>query len=113
MVEGRAEQTATVGSEVEPWLAQVLAQVASGAPIITPATRLIEDLGLDSLALAELGEHIAVKAGRELSAEELSNVNTVDDLQRLVDEGRNHPRLPSYARLARPYTFALPAALRN
>jgi long-chain acyl-CoA synthetase len=73
---------------------------------------LIEDLGLDSLALAELGEHIAVKAGRELSAEELANVNTVDDLQRLVGEGQNRPRLPSYARLARPYTLELPSPLK-
>jgi len=113
MVESHADQRATFSSEVEPWLAQALAQVASVAPEITPATRLIEDLGLDSLALAELGEHIAVKAGRELSAEELSNISTVDDLQRLVGQGQSRPRLPSYARFGRPYTIELPAALRR
>ena len=113
MLESHAEERATVSGEVEPWLAQVLAQVASGAPSITPATRLIEDLGLDSLALAELGEHIATKAGRELSAEELSNVSTVDGLQRLVAEGQSRPRLPSYGRLARPYTVALPSPLKR
>jgi long-chain acyl-CoA synthetase len=113
MVESHAQEPTAVCTEVEPWLAQALTQVASGAPNITPATRLIEDLGLDSLALAELGEHIAVKAGRELSAEELSNVNTVDDLQRLVDQGQNRPRLPSYARFTRPYTFELPSPLKR
>jgi long-chain acyl-CoA synthetase len=113
MIESHADQRTTVATEVEPWLAEALAQVASGAPVITPATRLIEDLGLDSLALAELGEHIEVKAGRELSAEELANVNTVDDLQRLVGQGQNRPRLPSYARLARPYTVELPRALKH
>jgi long-chain acyl-CoA synthetase len=113
MVESQAQAQPTFSSEVEPWLAQALAQVASVAPEITPATRLIEDLGLDSLALAELGEHIAVKAGRELSAEELSNISTVDDLQRLVGEGQNRPRLPSYARFARPFTIELPSALKR
>jgi long-chain acyl-CoA synthetase len=113
MVESHAQARPTFSSEVEPWLAQALAQVASVAPEITPATRLIEDLGLDSLALAELGEHIAVKAGRELSAEELSNISTVDDLQRLVGEGQNRPRLPSYARFARPFTIELPSALKR
>jgi long-chain acyl-CoA synthetase len=112
MVESQIDRPATFSTEVESWLAQALVQVASAAPEITPATRLIEDLGLDSLALAELSEHIAVKAGRELSAEELSNISTVDDLQRLVGEGQNRPRLPSYARFARPYTIELPAALK-
>jgi acyl carrier protein len=90
-----------------------LEQVASGAANIDPATRLIEDLGLDSLALAELAEQIAVKAGRELSAEELANIATVDDLQRIVSERRNRPKLPSYARFAQPYTIELPAPLRR
>ena len=44
------------GDEIAPWLAHALEQVAGGATEITPATRLIEDLGLDSLALAELAE---------------------------------------------------------
>ncbi|MGH7934957.1 MAG: AMP-binding protein [Candidatus Binataceae bacterium] len=113
MVESNAEQQTTVNAEVEPWLAQALAQVAAGAINITPATRLIEDLGLDSLALAELGEHIAVKTGRELSAEELSEVRTVDDLQRIVGQGQNRPHLPSYARFARPFTIELPAPLKR
>jgi long-chain acyl-CoA synthetase len=113
MVESHAQERAAISTEVEPWLAQALTQVAGGAVNIAPATRLIEDLGLDSLALAELGEHIAIKAGRELTAEELSNVATVDDLQRLVDEGRNRPKLPSYARFAAPYTPALPAIMRR
>jgi long-chain acyl-CoA synthetase len=113
MVARGNQQQATSSAEVEPWLAQALSQVNSASINITPATRLIEDLGLDSLALAELGEHIATKTGRELSAEELSEVSTVDDLQRIVGQGQNRPHLPSYARYARPFTFELPAPLRR
>jgi long-chain acyl-CoA synthetase len=113
MVEGHDEARATVSMEVEPWLAEALAQVANGSRDISPATRLIEDLGLDSLALAELAEHIAVKAGRDLSAEELANVATVQDLQRIVSAGQNRPKLPSYARFAAPYTLALPKPLQR
>ena len=85
----------------------------SGTESITPATRLIEDLGLDSLALAELGEHIAAHAERELSPEELGNLRTVDDLQRAVGQGQNRPRLPSYARFAEPYTPRLAGPLKR
>src|SRR5208282_4816460 len=52
MLETHAQERAAVSSEVEPWIAQALAQVSSGTESITPATRLIEDLGLDSLAMA-------------------------------------------------------------
>jgi long-chain acyl-CoA synthetase len=114
MVQSHDDETlATSAVEVEAWLAHALTQVASGGPHITPSTRLIEDLGLDSLALAELAEHIAVKAARELSAEELANISTVADLQRLVTEGQNRPKLPSYARFARPYTLQLPSPLKR
>ena len=113
MVASHDEARATVSLEVEPWLAEALAQVANGSPNISPATRLIEDLGLDSLALAELAEHITVKAGRDLSAEELSNVATVEDLQSLVSDGQKRPKLPSYARFATPFTPALPAPIQR
>ncbi len=113
MVDSDERERGAVSAEVEPWLAQALAQVASGGAEITPATRLIEDLGLDSLALAELAEHIAVKSGRELSAEELSNVATVEELQRIAGEAGNRPKLPSYARFAKPYTIELPEPLRR
>ena len=113
MLESRVQESATASSEVESWLGQALAQVSSGIESITPATRLIEDLGLDSLAMAELAEHIASHAGRELSPEELSDLRTVDDLQRVVGQGQNRPRLPSYARFAEPFTLVLPGALRR
>ncbi len=113
MVESHDEVRATVSTEVESWLAEALTQVANGSPNISPATRLIEDLGLDSLALAELAEHIAVKAGRELSAEELSNVATVEDLQTIVSDGQKRPKLPSYAHLVTPYTLNLPRPLQR
>jgi long-chain acyl-CoA synthetase len=113
MVQSHEDAPQASSAEVEQWLADALAQLASGGPHITPATRLIEDLGLDSLALAELAEHIAIKAGRQITAEELSNVSTVDDLQRLVAEGQNRPKLPSYARFARPFTPILPVPLKR
>jgi long-chain acyl-CoA synthetase len=102
-----------VSPEIEPWLLHALAQVAADVETISPATHLIEDLGLDSLALAELAEEIEIKSGRELSPEQLSNVNTVADLQRAIGEGRNRPRLPSYAQFARPYTILLPRPLQR
>jgi long-chain acyl-CoA synthetase len=103
----------TLSEGITPWLAHALQQVASGASDITPATRLTEDLGLDSLALAELAEHIAAKAGYELSAEQLANLSTIDDLQKLLSEGQNRPRLPTYARFGQPFTFTLPEPLRR
>jgi long-chain acyl-CoA synthetase len=113
MLETHAQERAAVNSEVEPWLAQALAQVSSGIENITPATRLIEDLGLDSLAMAELAEHIAAHAERELSPEELGDLRTVDDLQRAVVQRQNRPRLPSYARFAEPFTPSLPGPLKR
>jgi long-chain acyl-CoA synthetase len=107
-----AEHSAA-GTEIEPWLLHALAQVAADVETISPATHLIEDLGLDSLALAELAEQIAIKSGRELSPEQLSNVSTVEDLQRVISEGRNRPRLPSYAQFASPYVVQLPRALQR
>jgi long-chain acyl-CoA synthetase len=108
-----SDRRVTVATEVEPWLAQALTQVASSRENITPATRLIEDLGLDSLALAELGEQIAAWTGRDIAAEELAEVRTVADLQRMVTAGQSRPRLPSYAHFAEPFTPRLPAPLRT
>ena len=113
MIESHDDARAIVSTEVESWLAQALAQVTNGALSISPATRLIEDLGLDSLALAELAEQIAIKASRELNADELSNVATVEDLQRIVSEGQSRPKLPSYARFAQPYTLELPRPIQR
>jgi len=76
---------------------------------------LIEDLGLDSLAMAEIGEIIGERAGRDISPEEISDLRTVADLQHLASQpGVNgRPRLPSYARFAEPYTIQLPGPLRT
>ena len=113
MIETDSERKVTVAGEIEPWLAQALIQVSSDQVRIAPSTRLIEDLGLDSLALAELGEQLSGWAGREISPEELSDLKTVEDLQKLVSAGQSRPRLPSYARFAQAYTFRLPAPLRT
>jgi len=101
-------------SEVETWLAEALALIATEPVNITPATRLIEDLGLDSLALAEIGELIGERASREIAPEEIADLRTVADLQLLATQpGVNgRPRMPSYAKFAEPYTLRLPAPLK-
>jgi long-chain acyl-CoA synthetase len=116
MLEATADSPSISASgEIEPWLAQALAQVTSESANITPATRLIEDLGLDSLAMAELAEHIAEHAGREIGPEETTDLRTVADLQRLasVESSAVRARMPSYARFAEPYTPRLPRPLRD
>ena len=101
-------------SEVETWLAEALAQIATEPVDITPATRLIEDLGLDSLALAEIGELIGERASRDIAPEELADLRTVADLQMLATQpsGNGRSRMPSYAKFAEPYTVHLPSPLK-
>jgi long-chain acyl-CoA synthetase len=116
MLDVRATRTDVDGadSEVETWLAEALASVTTEPVNITPATRLIEDLGLDSLALAELGELIGERASREIALEEIADLRTVADLQILATQpgGNGRPRMPSYAKFAEPYTPRLPAPLK-
>ncbi len=104
----------SASSEVETWLAEALASVTTEHVNITPATRLIEDLGLDSLALAELGELIGERASRDIAIEEIADLRTVADLQLLATQpgGNGRPRMPSYAKFAEPYTVRLPAPLK-
>ena len=99
--------------DVESWLVETLSQVTADGIRICSATRLIEDLGLDSLALAELGEHVTARTGREMTPEELGNLRTVEDLQQAIAQSARRPRMPSYAHLAEPYTPRLPAPLRR
>jgi long-chain acyl-CoA synthetase len=116
MLEARAEeQAAASNAEVEKWLAHAIAQVSNEATHITPATRLIEDLGLDSLALAELAEHIGEHLGRDIATEELGDLRTVDDLQKLAANSNAPSRvaMPSYAKFAEPFTPLLPGPLKS
>ena len=104
----------STNSEVETWLAEALASVTTEPVNITLSTRLIEDLGLDSLALAEIGELIGERASRDIAPEEIGDLRTVADLQLLATQpGSNgRPRMPSYAKFAEPYTVHLPAPLK-
>ncbi len=116
LLESRGELKAGASAEVEPWLAEAIAQVSAEPATVTPATRLIEDLGLDSLALAELAEHLGEHLGRDIGVEELGDLRTVDDLQKLAANGNGAAArvpMPSYAKFAEPYTPSLPAPLRN
>ena len=114
MLDVRASNADIANSEVETWLAEALASVATEHVNITPATRLIEDLGLDSLALAELGELIGERASRDIAPEEITDLRTVADLQLLATQpgGNGRPRMPSYAKFAEPYTVRLPSPLK-
>jgi long-chain acyl-CoA synthetase len=106
--------TDSSNSEVETWLAEALASVTSEPVNIAPATRLIEDLGLDSLALAEIGELIGERASRDIAPEEIADLRTVADLQLLATQpgGNGRPRMPSYAKFAEPYSPRLPGPLK-
>src|SRR5260370_1875648 len=55
----------SANSEVETWLAEAPASVTPEPVNITPPTRLIEDLGLESLRLAEIGELVGERARRD------------------------------------------------
>ncbi len=100
-------------SDLASWLAEALEQVAGGAREISSGSRLFEDLGLDSLALAELAEIIAQHSGWAPTADQLTAISTAGDLQGLIARDSSRPRLPSYAAFAEPYTPALPQALRR
>jgi len=115
MLEVRASAAEdTSNSEVETWLAEALALIATEPVNLTPATRLIEDLGLDSLALAEIGELIGERASRQIAPEEIADLRTVEDLQLLAAQpgGNGRVRMPSYAKFAEPYTVHLPSPLK-
>jgi acyl carrier protein len=51
---------------------------------VTPATRLVEDLGMDSLDLAELFATIQQETGMQSGAQSLSEFDTVDTLAESV-----------------------------
>src|SRR5262249_46105603 len=101
--------------KVEPWLAEALTQVSGENIEISPALRLVEDLGLDALAMSELAELIDAQTGRWVSRWQLSNVETVADLQRLAAESESSgpSLLPSYTRFAQPFTPRLPGAVKS
>jgi long-chain acyl-CoA synthetase len=113
-VRANATDNEAANPEVETWLAEALASVTSEPVNIAPGTRLIEDLGLDSLALAEIGELIGERASRDIAPEEIADLRTVADLQILATQpgGNGRHRMPSYAKFAEPYTVHLPAPLK-
>ncbi len=113
MVASSAEAGAGGALDLEGWLAQALEQVSGGARAISSGSRLFEDLGLDSLALAELAEIIAQHSGYAPTADQLGVLVTAGDLQELIARDSSRPRLPSYAELAEPYTPILPQVLRR
>jgi len=113
VADGQADEAAPPTSELEGWLATALEQISGGKVQVSSSSRLIEDLGLDSLALAELVEIIEEHAGTSLTPEQLSGISTAGELQELIARRLSAPPLPSYAALAEPYTLKLPRAIRR
>ena len=75
-------------AEMEDLITDVLCQQKLlSADEITPATRLIEDLAMDSLDLAELFATIQQRTGRQLSAHSLADFDTVASLASSVMAG--------------------------
>lgn len=62
----------------------ILEQLDLDEKDIKEDSRIIEDLGADSLDLAELVSAIEQKIGRELKKEELESIRTVKDLENLL-----------------------------
>ncbi len=100
-------------SEVEPWLADALKQLSNAAAPINGPTRLVEDLGLDSLALAELAELLAGHTSSEFDPASLVNLSTVEELQAFINHTHAPARLPSYQRFAESYTPMLARPVRQ
>lgn len=65
----------------------ILEQLDLDEKDIKEDSRIIEDLGADSLDLAELVSAIEQKIGRELKKEELESIRTVKDLENLLKWG--------------------------
>jgi acyl carrier protein len=57
---------------------------------VSQSTRLVEDLGLDSLDLVELVMEVESQHKVEISDEEVSRLVTVYDLERLVETKRSN-----------------------
>ena len=77
----------TLKPEFIETLSAALHQVSTADPGALEADRLIADLGLDSIALVDLIVMLEEKTQRSLDDRELANMQTLGDLQRLVDGG--------------------------
>jgi acyl carrier protein len=74
-------------SGVSPLLSEAVSQV-SGTPTYACANRALQlqdDLGIDSLALAELVEVISARAEIVITDEETGRARTVGELQDILD----------------------------
>lgn len=71
--------------QIEQMIQSCLVELFALEPArITPAARLAEDLGIDSIDVVDLLEHVRRLTGRKLSAEDFRAVRTVDDLVQVL-----------------------------
>ena len=57
---------------------------------ITPETRLIEDLGADSLDVAELLQSIEDEFDFEVMEESIENMHTVEDIVKYIEDYKSN-----------------------
>ncbi|HLJ77602.1 MAG TPA: AMP-binding protein, partial [Acidobacteriaceae bacterium] len=83
------------GPEGDPLLALILSISHASAPDATDASRLSEDLGVDSLGRVQLQSELEQRLGLVIDDEELERVVTLGDLRRGL--GLNHAAAPAEA----------------
>jgi long-chain acyl-CoA synthetase len=72
---------------------EVVAKISAREPsTLSPATRLVGDLGFDSLAYVELGSALETRGVGSLSAEDLMALENIEDVSRLLGE-REKPEM--------------------
>ena len=72
------------------WLQQMMTQIRPLKSPLSEHTRLIEDIGLDSLALLELSAKLEDEFSIVLNAQHMRAVRTVGDVCALVTSLRGH-----------------------
>lgn len=87
--------TAKTPESLSPVLVRAVVGVSGGiiGEGFDRKTRLLDDLGIDSLALAELIEILSLEAKIEISDEETACIWTVGDLQDVLDRHSRNLKL--------------------
>ena len=81
--------------DLEAHVKQILTtRLGMAAAEITPDSRLVDDLGMDSLDAVELAIATERQFGLSISDEQVSKLVTVADIMKLVEQLSQEPRGP-------------------
>lgn len=109
---GASRRTRRTGSAGPARVAQLFEEVAGvEAARVVPEATLSQDLGLDSIALAEVALALGEELGRP-APRTLAGVNTVADLLKLFDAETSEREAPRVLE-AEPRAIPMPAAVRR